>query len=51
MPFAKWILAHVENVQSSIYECIVDEIDAEKVILKTEIENLDIIPSHIDGVF
>lgn len=40
----------VKNVQSSIYECIIDEIDAEKVILKTEIANLDIIPSHIDLV-
>jgi chromosome partitioning protein len=40
----------LKNVQSSIYECIVDEIDAEKVILKTAIENLDIIPSHIDLV-
>jgi chromosome partitioning protein len=40
----------VKNVQSSIYECIIDEVDAEKVILKTEITNLDIIPSHIDLV-
>ena len=40
----------VKNVQSSIYECIVDEIEAEKVILKTEIDNLDIIPSNIDLV-
>ena len=40
----------VKNVQSSIYECIVDEVEAEKVILKTEIANLDIIPSHIDLV-
>jgi chromosome partitioning protein len=40
----------VKNVQSSIYECIVDEVDAEKVILKTEIENLHLIPSHIDLV-
>jgi len=40
----------VKNVQSSIYECIVDEVDAEKVILKTDIENLDLIPSHIDLV-
>ncbi len=40
----------LKNVQSSIYECIVDEIEAEKVILKTEIANLDIIPSHIDLV-
>lgn len=40
----------VKNVQSSIYECIVDEVDAEKVILKTEVENLHLIPSHIDLV-
>lgn len=40
----------VNNVQSSIYECIVDEIDASRVTLKTEIENLDLIPSHIDLV-
>ncbi len=40
----------VKNVQSSIYECIVDEIDPEKVILKTDIENLHIIPSNIDLV-
>ncbi|HSO89328.1 MAG TPA: AAA family ATPase [Draconibacterium sp.] len=40
----------LKNVQSSIYECIVDEIEAEKVILKTDIANLDIIPSHIDLV-
>ncbi len=40
----------VSNVQSSIYECIVDEVEPEKVILKTEFPNLDIIPSHIDLV-
>jgi chromosome partitioning protein len=40
----------VNNVQSSIYECIVDEIEASKVILNTAIENLDLIPSHIDLV-
>ncbi|WP_167609959.1 ParA family protein [Maribellus sediminis] len=40
----------VNNVQSSIYECIVDDVDASKVTLKTQIENLDLIPSHIDLV-
>ncbi len=40
----------VNNVQSSIYECIVDDIDATKVTLNTQIENLDLIPSHIDLV-
>jgi len=40
----------LKNIQSSIYECIVDEVEAEKVIMKTDIANLDIIPSHIDLV-
>lgn len=40
----------VNHVQSSIYECIVDEVEASKVVLKTDIENLDLIPSHIDLV-
>lgn len=40
----------LRNVQSSIYECIVNDTDAEKSVLKTEIENLDLIPSHIDLV-
>ena len=40
----------VKNVQSSIYECIVNEIDASKAVLKTQISNLDLIPSHIDLV-
>ena len=41
---------NLKNIQSSIYECIVDEVEADKVIMKTEIDNLDIIPSHIDLV-
>jgi len=40
----------LKNIQSSIYECIIDEVDASKVILKTSIENLDLIPSNIDLV-
>ncbi len=40
----------VQNVQMSIYECIIDEIDPRKAILKTVIDGLDIIPSHIDLV-
>lgn len=40
----------VKNVQSSIYECIVNEVEAEKAVLKSDIENLDLIPSHIDLV-
>lgn len=40
----------VNNVQASIYECCVDEIDSKKATLKTQVDNLDIIPSHIDLV-
>ena len=37
-------------MQSSIYECIVNEVEADKAVLHTGIDNLDIIPSHIDLV-
>lgn len=40
----------VKNVQSSIYECIVDGVDPKTIVLKSEIEGLDLIPSHIDLV-
>lgn len=40
----------VRNVKTSIYECIVDELDPKKIILNTEIPGLDLIPSHIDLV-
>jgi chromosome partitioning protein len=40
----------VKNVQASIYECIVNDVDARKVTLETQIAKLDIIPSHIDLV-
>jgi chromosome partitioning protein len=39
-----------KTIKTSIYECIIDEIDARKIILNTEIANLDLIPSHIDLV-
>jgi chromosome partitioning protein len=40
----------VRNVENSIYECLIDGVSASEVIVKTEIEGLDIIPSHIDLV-
>ncbi|MEL7585465.1 MAG: AAA family ATPase [Prolixibacteraceae bacterium] len=40
----------VKNVKTSIYECIVDDLDPRKIILKSEIAGLDLIPSHIDLV-
>ncbi|MCL3781785.1 ParA family protein [Prolixibacteraceae bacterium JC049] len=40
----------IRNVQNSIYECFIDEVDPQKAIFETEVENLHIIPSHIDLV-
>jgi chromosome partitioning protein len=40
----------LKTIENSIYECIVDRIDPETALLKTEIEGLDIMPSHIDLV-
>ncbi len=38
------------NITTSIYECIIDEVEPNKIILNTETPNLDIIPAHIDLV-
>lgn len=38
------------NIQNSIYECIIDDLDPNKTILNTTTPNLDIIPAHIDLV-
>lgn len=40
----------VRNVENSIYECLIDSVSASEVVVSTEIEGLDIIPSHIDLV-
>jgi chromosome partitioning protein len=40
----------LQNVQQSIYDCMVGDAKAKDVVLKTEIPNLDLIPSHIDLV-
>ena len=39
-----------KEVQNSIYECMVDDIDAKSCILETEIDYLYVLPSHIDLV-
>ena len=39
-----------KSVTTSIYECVVENIDPKKIILKTEVPGLEIIPSHIDLV-
>jgi len=38
------------NITTSIYECIIDDVEPEKIILNTETPFLDIIPAHIDLV-
>jgi chromosome partitioning protein len=38
------------NVTTSIFECMVDNVDPHEIVLKTSTPNLDLIPSHIDLV-
>lgn len=38
------------NVKTSIYECLVNEVEAKDIILSTKSPNLDILPGHIDLV-
>jgi chromosome partitioning protein len=40
----------LHNITQSLYDCMVNESRAKDVILKTDIPNLDLIPSHIDLV-
>lgn len=40
----------IKQVESSIYECIIDQTNIREAIYTTDIEGLDIIPSHIDLV-
>lgn len=38
----------VGQVETSIYECLVDHIDIKEAIYTTDIEGLDIVPSHVN---
>jgi len=40
----------LHNVTQSLYDCMVNETPARDIILKSDIPNLDLIPSHIDLV-
>lgn len=40
----------IKKVKTSIYECLIDEIDPNRIILNSEIKGFDLIPSHIDLV-
>ncbi len=39
-----------KEVESSIYECMVDQVEAKSCITSTDIKYLDLLPSHIDLV-
>lgn len=38
------------NIKTSIYECIINEVEPKDIILNTTTPNLDLIPAHIDLV-
>jgi chromosome partitioning protein len=40
----------IKNIKTGIYECLIDEVNPNDVILKSEIEGLDLLPSSIDLV-
>lgn len=40
----------VRNVDKGIYECLIEGLEAKDAIIKSEIEGMDILPSHIDLV-
>lgn len=40
----------LHNITSSLYDCMVNDTPAKEVILKSDVPNLDLIPSHIDLV-
>ncbi len=40
----------LKKVKTSIYECLIDDVDPKRIVLNSEMENLDLLPSHIDLV-
>ncbi len=38
------------NIKTSVYECIINDVDPIDILLKTDTPNLDLLPSHIDLV-
>lgn len=38
------------NIKTSIYECVINEVEPKDIILSTTTPNLDLIPAHIDLV-
>lgn len=39
-----------KNIKTSIYECIIDDIEPKNIILNSTTPNLDLLPAHIDLV-
>jgi len=39
-----------KNIKTSIYECIIDDVDPKNIVLETSTPNLYLIPAHIDLV-
>lgn len=39
-----------KNIKTSIYECLMDEVEPQNIILNTATPNLDLLPAHIDLV-
>ena len=40
----------IKNLDCSLYECLINGEEPHKAIVKTELEGLDVFPSHIDLV-
>lgn len=40
----------LKNIENTIYECLIDGIEPSVAILQTEVENMSLLPSHIDLV-
>ncbi len=40
----------IRNIEFTVYECLIDEMPVSQAITKTEVDNLWILPSHIDLV-
>jgi chromosome partitioning protein len=41
---------NIKNIKTGIYECLIDDVNPNDVILNSEIEGLDLLPSSIDLV-
>lgn len=40
----------IKEVETSIYECLINQVDIREAIYTTDIEGMDVVPSHIDLV-